>query len=810
MSKKFIFDSRRGMITFTCLKYISQMLKKMKIMKKLNLLFFVLLINGAFAQELTQTIRGTIIDTDSKVAVFGAKIIVVGTSPIQGAITNENGDFTIEYVTVGRVHLKITGMGYLEINLPATLIESGKEKILNLEMIEEIQEMENVQVTATKDKSESINKMATVSAKTFTVEETNRYAGSLNDPARMVSGFAGVAGDAEGDNDIVVRGNSPRGILWRLDGIDIPNPNHFSGEGATGGPVNALNGSMLANSDFFSGAFAPEYGNALSGVFDVRFRQGNNEKREYTMSAGVLGLDGTLEGPFKKGYRGSYLVNYRYSTVAILDKLGILDFDGIPIYQDASFKLNLPTKSLGRFSVIGLGGISHILQTDQDDETGKVYGRYDFGSRMGVLGLKHLYVVNSKVYLKSYLSATTFGNSEYTKRIKSDSSGLYHSFSDSFSDHKFKGQSIVNFKLNQKNIFQAGVTYTHSVYEFYELEDEYETGTLTRIMDASGSAGMLQSFVSWKYRVNNDLTFVSGVHYTNFLLNNSSSIEPRFGMKWKPSARHNFSLGYGMHSKAESISTYLYNELQTDGTYLTPNRNMELSKSNHFVAGYGFQLSENMYVKSEIYYQHLYNLPVRNDSTSTFSIINTSGGIPGIEMVNEGKGRNYGVELTVERFFNNNYYFLVTGSLYKSKYSSLDGEEHDSRYDANFASNVLAGKEFKFGKKKNKTFGVNTKISLLGGNRYTPINLEASQAAGYTVRHWGAPYTAKGDAIFFLNLGLTYRVDMKKTSHSIKIDIQNLTNNQATVSKFYNSRTGKIERDVQLSIVPNLIYIVKF
>lgn len=785
-------------------------LKKMNTLKSLTFILCVLLFTGVQAQELTQTIRGTLTDTDSKTPLFGAKIIVVGSSPTKGAISDENGDFTIEAVPVGRVHLKITAIGYREINLPSVLVESGKEKILNLELVEDIQEMADVEVKAAKDKSESINKMATVSAKTFTVEETNRYAGSLNDPARMVSGFAGVTGDAQGDNDIVVRGNSPRGILWRLDGIDIPNPNHFAGEGSTGGPVNALNGSMLANSDFFSGAFAPEYGNALSGVFDVRFRQGNNEKREYTFSAGVLGLDGTLEGPFKKGYRGSYLVNYRYSSVAILDKLGVLDFDGIPIYQDASFKLDLPTKKAGRFSVIGLGGISHILQTDENDETGQVYARYDFGSRMGVIGLKHLYVVNPKVYVKSYLSASTFGNAEDVEELKADSSALYHSFSDSFDDHKFKAQSIVNYKLNQKNIFQAGVTYTHSVYKFFEWEDENETGNLVRTMDASGSAGMVQSFVSWKYRASNDLTFVSGVHHTSFLLNNNSAVEPRFGVKWKPAVRHSLSLGFGMHSRLESISTYLYNQLQPDGTYWMPNRDLELSKSSHLVAGYGFQLSENLHAKTEIYYQHLYNIPVHNDSTSTYSLINSSAGIPGVQMINEGEGRNYGVELTVERFFHNNFYFLVTGSLYKSKYSALDGVEHDSRYDANYASNVLLGKEFKLGKKGNKTLGVNTKVSLLGGNRYTAIDLEASQLNGYTVRQWDKPYTEKGDDIFFLNLGVTYRVDMKKTSHSIKIDIQNITNNQATVSEYYSARTNSIVKSTQLSIVPNLIYIVKF
>lgn len=792
-----------------CHTYITQKCTPMKITHPLTLILFMCVMATSYAQDLTQNIRGTITDTDSKVPVFGAKVIVVGTSPVQGAITDENGDFTIEEVKVGRVHLKISAMGYQEINLPSVLIESGKEKILTIEMIEEIQEMEDVQVKANKDKSESINKMAIVSAKTFSVEETNRYAGSLNDPARMVSGFAGVTGNAEGDNDIVVRGNSPRGILWRLDGIDIPNPNHFGGEGATGGPVNALNGAMLANSDFFSGAFAPEYGNALSGVFDVRFRQGNNEKREYTFSAGILGIDATLEGPFKEGYRGSYLVNYRYSSIAILDKVGLLDFDGIPIYQDASFKLDLPTKKAGRFSLIGLGGMSHIIQTDEDDDSGKVYGRYDFGSRMGVVGMKHLYVVNPKVYVKSYVATTTYGSKEKAEEIRSDSTALYHSYDDSFNEHKLKVQSIVNYKYNQKHIFQAGVTYTHSFYDFLILKDVHENGTFYKTFNASGDAGMFQSFVSWKYRLSNDLTIVSGMHYTNFLLNNSDAIEPRLGVKWKPAPRHTFSLGYGMHSRAESISSYLYNILQTDGTYWTPNRNLELSKSQHYVAGYGFQLNERVHVKTEVYYQYLYDVPVDKDSSS-YSIINSSSGIPDLELVNEGTGRNYGAELTIERFFSNNFYFLITGSLYKSTYTALDGIERNSRFDANYASNVLVGKEFKFGKKKNKTFGINTKVSLLGGNRYTPIDLAASQANGYTVYQYDKRFSEKGEDVFFLNLGLTYRVDMKRTSHSIKIDIQNLTNYQAVVSEYYNERTNQIEQYTQLSLVPNLVYRVKF
>lgn len=782
-------------------------------MKHLFTYFFLLILsNSGFAQTtLTQTVRGNLVDFDTKLPIYSARIVVPGTEPIIGCLSDENGEFRLENVPVGRISLRITAVGFEDIYLPNLLVESGKEKILNLEMTTDIKLLDKVEVSANQqDKSESINKMATVSAKTFTVEETNRYAGSLNDPARMVAGFAGVVGDAEGDNNIVVRGNSPRGILWRLEGIDIPNPNHFAGEGTTGGPVNALNGAMLANSDFFSGAFAPEYGNALSGVFDVKFRQGNNEKREYSFSAGVLGIDGTLEGPFKNGYRGSYLVNYRYSSIALLDKAGILDFDGIPIYQDASFKLVFPTKKAGTFSLIGLGGTSKILQTDQDDLTGKVYGIYDVGGDLGVIGLTHRAILSQKMYIKSYLSATTQGNRENDMVLKSDSSGMFQDYRDGFRNSSLKAQSILNFKLNAKNTFQVGGTFSYMNYDFFIEIDTNESGTLSPVLKSKGTANLMQSFVSWKYRISNKFSIVSGINHTYFFLNKHSAIEPRIGAKWDVSPRQNISVGFGMHSRLESISTYLYNELQPNGSYHFPNKNMDFSKSVHYVLGYGVQFNENLRGKIEVYYQHLYNLPVKNDSASYVALVNSAGGIPNFEMVNKGTGRNYGIEFTLERYFSNNFYYLATTSLYKSEYRALDGIIRSTRFDGNYAMNFLVGKEFKFVKARTKTFGVNSKISLVGGNRYTPVDLAASQDAGYEIRKTDLPFSAKGENVFLFNLGLTYRVDMKRASHSFKIDIQNLTNHQAKIYDYYDSRTNSVEFGRQLSFVPNLIYTIKF
>ena len=366
-----------------------------RIMKPARLFLLSALLAGIninnYATDLTQTIRGTVIDQDTRETLLGATVILVSSADITGATTNLDGIFRLENIPVGRVDIKVSYVGYEEKYIANIILSSGKETVLNVELTESIEELDEVEVFYKKTKSEFSNDMATVSAKAFTVEETKRYAGSINDPARMVSSFAGVTGNQEGTNDIVVRGNSPTGIQWRLEGEEIPNPNHFAEEGSTGGPINALNSNMLANSDFYSGAFAPEYGNAFSGVFDMRLRNGNNEKREYSFSAGILGTDFTAEGPFKKGNSSSYLVNYRYSTLAILDDLGVVDFYGVPKYQDLSYKVVVSTKNAGVFSSFGLFGKSNIYQEDVEEENEEmmdyVYRTNEFAGDLAVVGL---------------------------------------------------------------------------------------------------------------------------------------------------------------------------------------------------------------------------------------------------------------------------------------------------------------------------------------------------------------------------------------------------------------------------------------
>src|SRR5688572_1623639 len=363
-----------------------------------NLILLIFLFSFPYlgqAQNLTQTIRGRILDRESQAPLIGASVALVSTNPVMAVMTDADGYFKLSKVPVGRHTIKINYVGYEEQVVPELLLGSGKELVLSIGLAENLNQMQEVVIKAEAEKGRAQNEMAVLSARTISVEETKRYAASLSDPARAALNYAGVGATEDMSNEIVVRGNSPKGVLWRLEGIEIPNPNHFSEEGASGGPISILSVNMIDNSDFFTGAFPAEYGNALSGIFDMKLRKGNNEKREYAFQAGVLGVDFAAEGPFKKGGKASYLANYRYSTLAVLNKIGIkLDGDNTPDFQDFSFKVNVPTQKAGIFSVWGIGGLSNDVskaETDPDKWTEKEDHFNDvFRSGMGVTGLSHV------------------------------------------------------------------------------------------------------------------------------------------------------------------------------------------------------------------------------------------------------------------------------------------------------------------------------------------------------------------------------------------------------------------------------------
>lgn len=756
----------------------------------------------------TQTIRGKVVDVDSKSAIPFANVAITSMSPMIGVTTDINGLFKIEKVPVGRVNIQISSIGFETIKIPNVLLISGKESILNVEMKESFYRLQAVEVKAQKP-SEEMNDMAIISSKELSIEESKRHAGAISDPARLVSSFAGVINEGSGNNDIIVRGNNPRFIQWRLEGTEIPNPNHFALEGLTGGPINAMNSQMLANSTFYAGAFGPQYGNSLSGIFDMSLRKGNDQNQEHSFSVGALGIEFTSEGPINKEKGSSYLLNYRYSTLALLDESGIVDFGGVPKYQDVSYKVHLPTEKMGVFSFFGLGGISKINFFTEDENNENVLLQNGIQrSQLGISGLNHFYQLSEKSYLKTNVTHS-FNRSMIEEQRPFENESLKEFYDADLSNHTSRLTTTFNHKVNSKHKVQVGWIHAFSTFDYSDRYFDVQERAYLKGQGNQGSTSLSQAFSSWQWRITQRLTAVNGVHATKSSLNRELVVEPRVALKYQLSEKENLSAGIGRHSKDVSLPNR-FALIDFSGTSTTPNRNLELMKATHYILGYQRQLKDNLNLKLEAYYQHLFDIPVAMNSD--YSLINQDDFFTDKELFNEGEGRNIGIEMTLERYLSQGFYYLLTASIYDAKYKTIDGKWKNSRYNGNYAGNFLIGKEYQVGKKEgtDKTIGFNSRLTILGGRMFSPIDLNASILEGSQVNVETEYLGQKAEDVIFVNFAVHYRVNKAKLSHELKLDIQNITNNTTAIDIYYDSSTQQIEELPQLSLLPVISYTINF
>ncbi len=757
---------------------------------------------------LSQTLRGTVIDMDSKMKIPYANVIVLNTNPVKGMVTDLEGNFKFEDLPIGRHSIRISYMGYKDAIIPELMLGSAKELNITVEISEEIKALGEISVSS--KKGDPLNQMATVSARSFSVEETNRYAASISDPARMAQVFAGVSGNDDASNEIIIRGNSPSWMLWRLEGVEIPSPNHFSEEGYTSGAVSILSINMLSTSDFYTGAFPAEFGNAISGVFDIKLRNGNNEKTEYTIQAGVLGIDLSSEGPFKKGYRGSYLFNYRYSTLSLMNKLNIhVTQDALPNYQDLSFKINLPTKKTGTFSIWGIGGLSDVDKHFWPDTlSGEKFenGYSDFTQTgMYATGISHTYFPDQKSYFKTVVSHSQNYSSESYAQM--DSTGnLIGQLDDRYLNLALRFNSFYNRKISKHLTIRTGITLNYLNYNYFFRENNINNSWKT-YLNSKGRTNLSEGFFQAKYNFSDRLYSTAGIHYVHFALNGNNSLEPRIGLMMELKNRQKLSFGFGVHSKTESLPVYFTETENSSGGFDMVNKSLNLNHSFHYIAAYERMIGRDMKIKTEVYYQYINNLSIPTNPAKflapLFGVLNHED-----TLSNTGKGKNYGLELTFQKFFTNDYYFLITSSIYDSKYMPANGRWYNTKYNSNYVNNFVGGKEFKWG--ENKLVSLNSKIIWSGGKRIIPVDLPASIAKGEAVLIMDELYSKKGKDYFRIDMGIRLYFFKEKSEHVISLDIQNITNRLNTWVIDFNSNEGKLFEYTMAGIIPILNYRVEF
>jgi hypothetical protein len=770
------------------------------------------------AQTFTQTIRGTVMDQSLQTPLPGATVVVLNTTPLQGTSTDPTGQFQLTKIPVGRQTLQISAVGYKNILLQNITVDAGKELVLSVSLEEAVNQLSEVNVRPTVEKDKPLNEMAAVSARTFSVEETQKFAAAVNDPARMATAYAGVVGADDGGNNIVIRGNAPNGLLWRMEGVEIPNPNHFSGLGTAGGGISILSAQLLANSDFLTGAFPAEYGNALSGVFDLRLRRGNNTKREYTVQAGVLGLDLAAEGPIAKGYTGSFLINYRYSTLGLISKLGADIGTGDRVFQDLSFNVYLPTKKAGTFTLFGFGGLSSSKINALTDSTKweNEFDRYndDFRSNTGAAGLTHTMPFGRKALLKTVLLVSGYENKYRTERLDPSSNYLATERDNaSYQTQKRILSSTLTYKLNAQHTFRTGLIGTQLQYDLTQRSWEAEEQQMLTHVRVSDRTSTLQAFGQWNYRLSEQVTMNAGVHYLHLTLNGTSALEPRGSIRWGFSPNQSLSFGYGLHSQLQNPATYfVLPASQSSDTPSPTNRNLGFSRSHHYVLAYDRRLNSRtdgppLRLKVETYYQWLFDIPVSADKRDAFAITNSFSGSADRNLVNNGHGRNYGLELTLEQFLHHGLYFLVSSSLYNSEYQGSDGVWRNTRWNGRHAQSLLVGKEWTNG---SNVFGLNLKLSYYGGYRDTPIDLAESKRLGQTEYIDSQSFTEQLPDYFRPDIRLSWKKNKLRSTRTLSLDLQNAVNRQNVYGRSFDTSSGTIKTFYGTGLIPVLSYRVAF
>lgn len=792
------------------------------------LLLFWTGIGVSFAQDedpeiKKQNLRGYILDRTTGNGLSGAFVELLNHSPRITAISTENGAFELPNVPVGHQRVRVELKGYYEA-VHAELVVAGKQPVVTILMDEEITTAfatVEAEKSTIKDKGrfrnekmETIDEMNPISARAFNIEEVTKYVGGFGDPARIVTNFPGMFNIDDSQNYIVSRGNSPYGMQWMIEGVPIENPHHLATMGNTGAIFPLLNNNLLGNSDFVNGALAPQYSNVYSGVFDVNLRKGNNERFEFMGQLSAYGAELMAEGPIKKK-GASFAIAGRVGVLNLIQLMGLdIGSNATPHYYDVNFKIDIPTKKFGEFSIFGVGGISNAAILNEGVDTSDIFAEQGIDlyiySNMGILGVKHQIYFDKQTSLKTTLSYVIEDYHSHRDTIFQDTIKVPY-----FDVKNFRQRlglsSIFNKKFTPKISLRAG---GHVYFHYISIWDRWAQRNESHSF-AEDFQIMASGFTQVQYKFSPRLVLSLGVQGMYWTLNkNSWAVEPRIALNWYVGTRHKLSFGYGWHSKIQSFTMSFFNKKLADGSYDRSNRELEPIRSHHAVISYDVYLGKFWGIKTNIYAQYTTDIPVQK-TPSSMSIANHGAFSIYPELVNwqsTGDAFSYGVELSVEKFFSDGYYGLVSGAYQRAMYRGSDNIWRNSAFDVIGVGSMVMGKEFKIGPKKRNTIYADLRFNIHGGMPYTPIDLDASRVAGKEILIEDRAYSER--------LGLYKRIDLrigarfnqrkKRISHHIYIEAMNVANFNNDLAIKYDANTGELVRAKQFGFLPNLFYQIRF
>ena len=795
---------------------------------KLWVLAVILTICGTMSMQ-AETLRGTVKDAITGEPLIGATVKIAELDNV-AAVTDIDGNYLINISKGGRYTIETNYIGYEPSVMKEILISGAKEVVLEISLHENSTELAEVVVKPRVNKEATVNPNVLTGGVMLSMEEASRFAGGYNDPARLVMAFAGVSGEADGSG-LSIHGNAPERMQYRIEGVETFTPNHFNDCWNAGyGLVSALNSNVIGNSDFFTSTFNANYNNALSGVFDVKMRAGNNSKHENILQIGTVSEELTLEGPISKKNNSSYIVNYRYGFTSLMDNLNLLDTDGAHVgFQDFSMKLNFPTKRAGTFSLFGLG----FYDTSWDErmkieDTHSAYDATDNDAKVAQLltGVSHKIHFGNKwtwrttaAYIMQHLKSDIYyyglmrTNGVLVQPLAYEEPEQKYIFSkQKMNEDRLVFNTELSKQITSKWLTQFGGEYSHRFFNLvYQSHNQlYDTVNPMQVWtNMKDNTGLANLFWQNLFTASDHLSLSAGVSGNYFLLSKDFSVEPRIGIKWDPDDENSLSMGYGLHSMVEKFDAYFYRDA---AGYLV-NKDLGLTKAHHLHVTYIHKFNSNLTLRMNAYYEYGFDTPVGTNG-STYCVTNRLFAYTDEPLTNKGNTRNYGGDITLEHYMSHGFFGQTNFSLFKSQYRGEDKVWRNQLYDRGFMFKILGGKEWMIGK---NVLNVSAKYSIQGGLRYTPIDvaqMRANVAAGIIddnpIYKDNEAFSQRFDPTGVVDLTVSYKINKKKVSHTIAFEGLNVLDAKAPLCQRFDLGTLDVRTDKSGISLPNIFYRLDF
>jgi hypothetical protein len=760
-------------------------------MRYLVILVSILFYSNLFGQVQKQVVRGVVLDAHSREPIELA--LISAKTAKTGAKSDSLGRFRLE-LPLGRHILSISRGGYEPKQVTDILVTSAKELDLSIELSRTV----NDEVIVSGDETMQIRE---IGARSFTMEQTSRIAGGFDDPARFATAFAGVTSGVS-NNAIIVRGNAPTAIQWRLNGVEIPNPNHFADlQSFGGGGLTALSTQVISSSKFLIGALPSPYQNGLAGAFDIQMREGNSQNFEHTFQLGGIGIDAASEGPIGLGDGSSYLFNYRYSTLTLLEPLLPEEAAGTS-FQDLAFNVNVP---MGADKILLWGfGLTDNSGTDvEKDPSLRIYPsdieQQEIDQIAYATGLSHKTAFGS-MSLNSTLAYTE-------RRLDLSTNTLYRDVLQPTAriDTRQGDLSLTTQAVGEIATgvyFLSGIRLVRLGFDL-GLSRADSGVALARVVDNTGTALLANAHAGIEMNCG-DLKVETGLATQYLDISRKVSLEPRVSLTYKLTGDQSLGLAYGLHSRMERLSYYY---IDLGGSLL--NKDMDFSKAHHLVGQYKAQLAEGLSMELSPYYQSLFSVPIVR-GTPISLINNANDWFFARELHNEGRGKNYGIDLTLEQSLMEGYFFLLSGSLLKSEYQTDDNLWRQTRYDRVGAINAVLGSEWSLDEANKNTLALSVRGTYQGGLREMTLLQEASKAANMVVLDTASAFNRQLPSQAILHFTASYRFNGAGHSWVIALGLLNITGAEEFTGYRKNLKTGEFEEQWDALVIPNLSIKLEF